>query len=296
MYKSHKVKVFIFAGRQETMSILMPQLIDHIIDEIIIAKNTLNKSDLQYLSNLKYSYDKITYIELPAHVIKDRNRSWKYLYQFMTDEDTIYFKLDDDIVYIEPGYFEKTCKFKVEHPEYLCVFPMVINNPFCNTLRKDSPFGNSSRSMWERLYAGFYSSEIGELIHREFLLHPFDSSFHVSNTIIGPECVYFSNKNHAHLISNGINWWNAERITINAICFLGLDFKKLCVPEKIQTCYSDELWLTFNVFDFTSQRHCIYGDTLVSHFAFSGQGKLLNNNVILDKYRTLVEQLYHVYC
>ena len=48
MYQGYKVKVFIFAGREQTMRLLMPQIKSDYIDEIVIAKNTLNKSDLNY--------------------------------------------------------------------------------------------------------------------------------------------------------------------------------------------------------------------------------------------------------
>jgi hypothetical protein len=292
MYSNYKVKVFIFAGRQQTMTLLMSQLRDPVIDEIIIAKNTMNKSDLAYLDSLKKTYDTVRYIELPAHIKQDRHNAWKWLYQFMDSEDTIYFKIDDDVIYIEPGYFEKTCKFKLDHPEYLCIFPMVINNPFCNTLRKDTPLGNATKPMWDRLYAGFYSSDIATMVHRDFLMRPFHNTFKVPNKVIGPEHVYFRDQKHPHMVSNMVDWWYAERIAINAICFLGSDFKKLDVRNKIQKCYSDELWLTYNVFDHTKQRHCVYGDTLVSHFAFSAQTGLRNNGSILQKYQDLIKRVY----
>ena len=292
MYSNYKVKVFIFAGRQQTMSLLMRQLRDPIIDEIVIAKNTFNQSDLHYLDSLQQSYPTVRYIDLPVPIKRDRHNAWKWLYQFMEEDDTIWFKIDDDVIYIEPRYFTKTCKFKVEHPEYLLVFPMIVNNPFCNTLRKDAPLGDDKMSMWDRMYAGFYSEDIGRMVHKEFLRRPFDHTYKIPNKVIGPDHVYFANRIHPHMVSNMVDWSYAERIAINAICFMGSDFTRLHVCEKIKQCYSDELWLTYNAFDHTSQRHCVYGDTLVSHFAFSGQGNLRQDNDILNKYRKLIDERY----
>ena len=56
MYNGYKVKIFIFAGRQQTMELLMPQLKSDYIDEIIIAKNTNNQNDLRYLDSLKDNF------------------------------------------------------------------------------------------------------------------------------------------------------------------------------------------------------------------------------------------------
>ena len=53
MYNGYKVKVLIFAGRRDTMSILIPQINSEFIDEIIIGVNTNNQDDLKYIYSLK---------------------------------------------------------------------------------------------------------------------------------------------------------------------------------------------------------------------------------------------------
>ena len=59
MYNGYKVKIFIFAGRKRTMEVLLPQIKSPYIDEIIIAKNTKNPDDLQYINSLKDKFEKI---------------------------------------------------------------------------------------------------------------------------------------------------------------------------------------------------------------------------------------------
>ena len=287
MYNGYKVKVFIFAGREQTMKLLMPQIKSDYIDEIIIAKNTNVLSDLKYLNSLKDNFDKIKYIELPAEIKKDNHKAWKYLYNFMRDEDSIYFKMDDDVVYIEPGYFEKTLEYKVNHPEILCVFPMIVNNPYCCTLLKEHPLMYSNFNNYDMMNAYFYSGKYGAQLHELFLLDPTNKRWKCENKIIDDKHVCFKN-NHARIIKHMVDWSEAERICINSICYFGKDFKKINVANKIQNNYSDELFLTYDVFKYTDQKHVILGNTLIAHFAFSGQTGLRNRNDILLKYKELI--------
>lgn len=288
MYQGYKVKVFIFAGRQQTMELLMPQIKSEYIDEIIIAKNTRNTNDLKYLNTLSKTFEKIKYIELPENIKKDNHKAWKYLYRFMQDEDSIYFKMDDDVIYIEPGYFEKTLKFRYEHLEYLCIFPVIVNNPFCCTLLKVHPLMFANLNKYDLQKAYFYSGKYGARLHEQFLEFPDDAMWKIPNYEFGREVVLFKNKNHEEIVNRMVDWAYAIRPGINSICYFGKDFKALDVANKINTCYSDELFLMYNVLKDTKWKHCILGDTLVSHFAFSGQSGLRNRNDILEKYKRLI--------
>lgn len=291
MYSGYKVKVFIFAGRQQTMELLMPQLQNDLIDEIIIAKNTTNANDLRYLATLENTYDKIHYIDLPPAVMRERHTAWKYLYNFMQDEDSIYFKMDDDVIFIEPGYFEKTLEFKVKHPEILCVFPMIVNNPYCCTLLKEHPLMFSKFDNYRLMFEYFYSGKYGAKLHELFLMDPMNERWKIENHVFGAEHVCFKN-NNARVISKLVDWYEAERIAINAICYFGKDFKELNVAAKMQNNYSDELFLTYDIFQYTDKKHMVLGDTLVSHYAFSGQRGLRERIDILDAYKKLISKQY----
>lgn len=288
MYNNYKVKVFIFAGRQQTMELLMPQIKSDYIDEIIIAKNTNNVSDLKYLDTLKDKFEKIKYIELPKEVRRDKHFAWKYMYRFMQDEDSIYFKMDDDVIYIEPGYFEKTLKFRCEHPEYLCIFPVIVNNPFCCTLLKVHPLMFSNLNKYDLQKAYFYSGKYGASLHEQFLNFPDDEMWRIPNHEFGREAVLFKNKNHEENVQKMVPWDYAIRPGINSICYFGKAFKELNVAQRITNCYSDELFLMYNVLKDTAIKHCIFGETLVSHFAFSGQTGLRDRKDILNSYKELI--------
>ena len=273
MYNGYKVKVLIFAGRKDTMSILMPQIKSELIDEIIIGVNTNNKNDLEYIYSLKDNEPKITYLEVPKNIKRCSQESFRFFYTKMEDEDTIYFKLDDDLIYIAPGYFEKTLKFRCEHPEYICVYPMIINNPLCNYLlsKKDVPLMYNKCDTATLMYMTWKNPIVAEkllLLFAEFKDEPL---WKMDNFEFGKE-MNFKGK------------FGCIRPSINAICFFGKDFKNLNV-KNYQT--DDEEFLTNQVFN-CGRKSIIYGDTLVAHYAFYTQRQHLNNTNVLKKYESII--------
>jgi hypothetical protein len=270
MYNNYKVKVLIFAGRKDTMSILIPQIRSEFIDEIIIGVNTTNQEDLNYIYSLKKTEPKITYLEVPNNIRRCSQESFRFFYTKMEDEDTIYFKLDDDLIYIEPGYFEKTLKFRCEHPEYICVYPMIINNPLCNYLLNDDiPMKYNKNNIAEFMFATWKDPDVAEHLLRLFVQFKDEKFWHINNFEFGKE--YNFHLSYGRLI----------RPSINAICFFGKDFKDLNVKNYPN---DDEEFLTNQVFN-CGRKSVIYGDTLVTHYAFYTQRNYLNSKGILGLYK-----------
>ena len=56
------------------------------------------------------------------------NASINAFYKSCTEPETIYFKLDDDVVWMEPGLIEKMVSFRVDNPQHFVVSPLVVNN------------------------------------------------------------------------------------------------------------------------------------------------------------------------
>ena len=269
MYNGYKVKVLIFAGRKDTMSILMPQIKSDYIDEIIIGVNTNNQEDLKFIYSLKDNESKITYLEVPNNIRRCSQESFRFFYTKMEDEDTIYFKLDDDLIYIEPGYFEKTLKFRCEHPEYICIYPMIINNPLCNYLlsKKNVPLMYNGYDTPILMYMTWRDPVVAEKLLLAFSEFKESDVWKVDNFEFGKE-MNFKGK------------FGMIRPSINAICFFGKDFKNLNVKNYPN---DDEEFLTNQVFN-CGRKSIIYGDTLVAHYAFYPQRNYLNSKNILKKY------------
>lgn len=276
MYQGYKVKVLIFAGRKDTMQLLMPQIKSKFIDEIIIGVNTTNQDDLAYIYSLKTDYQNVTYIEVPNNIKKCSQESFRFFYKYVEDENTIYFKIDDDIIYIEPGYFEKTLKFRCEHPEYICVYPMIINNPLCNYLlsKKGVPLMYNQCDTATLMYMTWKNPIVAEKLLSAFAECKDSDIWKVDNYTFGKEM-------------NFKGRFGCIRPSINAICFFGSDFKKL----NVKNCsVDDEEFLTNHVFN-CGRQSIIYGDTLVVHYAFYTQRQHLNTTNVLTKYKNIRDRV-----
>lgn len=273
MYQGYKVKVLIFAGRKETMKILMPQIKSEYIDEIIIGVNTNNQNDLDYIYSLKDNFEKIVYEEVPKRIKKCSQESFRYFYTKMEDEDTIYFKLDDDLIYIEPGYFEKTLEFRVKHPEYICVYPMIINNPLCNYLlsQKGVPMLYNNCDTATLMYNTWKNPVVAEKLLSIFADFKNEEIWKVKNFEFGKE-YNFKGK------------FGCIRPSINAICFFGKDFKNLKVKNYR---LDDEEFLTNEVFN-CGRKSVVQGNVIVAHYAFYTQRQYLNTKNILEKYESII--------
>lgn len=272
MYNNYKVKVLIFAGRKDTMQILIQQLKSDYIDEIIIGVNTNNQEDLDYIYSLKNSYDKIVYDEVPSNIARCTQESYRYFYSKMEDEDTIYFKLDDDIIYISPNYFEDTLKFRTEHPEYICIYPTIINNPLCNYLlasKNNIKFKYTHDFMSLFMWLSWKDPEVAAQLHKEFASDKTNEKWLLDNLEFRNE--FTCDCTYGHI-----------RPSINAICFFGKDFKALDMKNFY---LDDEEHLTNFIFRTTSRCHCILGNTLVSHYAFFTQREALNSTNTLQLYK-----------
>ncbi len=128
MYKEYKVIVNTAAGRRRYMQFLIPQVLAcDIIDRYDLWLNTTNKQDLEFFRILAKKYPKINLVWQPDGVING-NKSINAFYKQCIDDDAIYFKLDDDIIWLDDNLIINMRKFRVANPEYFLVSPLVINN------------------------------------------------------------------------------------------------------------------------------------------------------------------------
>ena len=72
---------------------------------------------LSSLKSFAKKYPKVNLVWQPDGVVNGI-ASINAFYRDCCDKDTIYMKLDDDVVWFEPELFEKMVKFRVDNPEY----------------------------------------------------------------------------------------------------------------------------------------------------------------------------------
>ena len=90
-----------FAGRKMFMEILFPYIkkYEKHIDEYHIYAATNNQEDLEYIENFARENDFVKVFR--AEEGKDPIYLWNECYKNSQDDDAIYIKLDDDIVFID---------------------------------------------------------------------------------------------------------------------------------------------------------------------------------------------------
>src|SRR5688572_24971999 len=124
------------AGRERYLRLLSHYVLGSPeVSEWQLWDNCRTESDRRYLRGLAATDPRCKIKELPGAdggfgVIGD-------FFRFCDDQEALYLRLDDDVVYIEPGFFER---FKVKAQgakgSALWFSPLVINNVICGSLLK----------------------------------------------------------------------------------------------------------------------------------------------------------------
>lgn len=263
MYRNFQIVVNTAAGRRRYMQYLIPYVVaSEIVDRYDLWLNTINKQDIVFFKILAKKYPKINLVWQPDGVING-NKSINAFYKDCIEENTIYFKLDDDIIWMEPDLIEKMVKFRIDNPNYFLVSPLVINNALSTYLLQVkgklslNKYYNSSASheiLWK---SGKFASDLHNWFFSNYLVKDKVSELYVGSHPMG-----------------------MTRFSINAILWFGDEMKKFSgvVPgddEEFMSC----IYPTIN-----GLSNCWNGDAIVSHFAFFTQRERLDKEAILEKY------------
>jgi hypothetical protein len=271
MYQGFKIKPLVFAGRKETMQILFPLIKSDIIDEVLVCVNTRNGDDIAFIDQYTQSHPDFKKISIPGHII-GKPAAYTHMFSLMAEPDTIYIKLDDDLIYLSPGFFEELVEYRIANPEYLCIYPWVINNPLCNWLGGwFKEFNNQSDCMFWTWQDPNYAMMLltafaeGKLPIRQRADYVFDKK----DSFYRPE-IRFS-----------------ICPSINAVCFWGRDCNDMNWAGRMPKYGSDEVFLTQGIFDEdgSTRKNIVYSKPVCAHYAFYTQRNVLNAMKVLEKYK-----------
>lgn len=267
MYKEYKVIVNTAAGRRRYMQYLIPQVLaSSIVDRYDLWLNTTNKQDLEFFRLLSMKYPKINLVWQQDGVING-NKSINAFYKQCIDEDAIYFKLDDDIVWMEENLIENMVKFRIDNPDFFLVSPLVINNSLATYLFQ----------LYGKLHLSYYcnSDPYSDVLWRS---GKFAADLH--NWFIDH---YLRPHNTSQLhLGNGKIPVSMTRFSINSILWFGKEMKEIggVIPGD------DEEFLSCIYPTLHGKSNCWNTNAIVSHFAFYTQRTYLDKKGILEKYGT----------
>lgn len=126
----YRISALIFAGRQEFLSILDCYLKRNLVrnggwlDEVLWIIRTDSEADQKYLHDLVEATP-----EYVSRIVRTKEeRIYRNLYSDCRS-DTIYVKIDDDVVFFEDHAIPAIVKRLVENPQYSVVSANIMNQP-----------------------------------------------------------------------------------------------------------------------------------------------------------------------
>ncbi len=206
MYKNFKIIANTAAGRRRYMRWLIPQVVaDDLVDRYDLWVNTTNKEDIAFMEKCAEFFPKINLIYQPDGIVNGI-ASINAFYSKACDEDSIYIKLDDDLLWLEPGFFEKMVRFRIEHPEFWIVSPLVINNMLSTYILQAKDKLKFNAYFKPKVDTLIRDGKFAAQLHKWFLSK-------------------LETKSYEQLHS-GINTWGLTRFSINSIIWYGSDLQK----------------------------------------------------------------------
>ena len=263
MYKDYRIVVNTAAGRRRYMQYLVPYIVAcPIIDRYDIWVNTHNGADIEFFKQIAAKYPVVNLVWQPDGVVNG-NKSINAFYRNCVESNTIYFKLDDDIIWMEPDLIEKMVEFRIMNPEYFVVSPLVINNSLSTYLLqtenkiKLKEYCNADSShpiLWR---SGRFAADLHDWFLENYLLTGQWKDLHIGTKPMG-----------------------MTRFSINAILWFGDELKKFGgkVPgddEEFMSCIYPTKRGMANAWN---------GDVIAAHFAFFTQREELDRMGILERY------------
>lgn len=263
MYKNYRVVVNTAAGRRRYMQYLIPYVVSsNIVDRYDIWVNTHNGADIEFFKQVAAKFPVVNLVWQPDGVVNG-NASINAFYKDCVETDTVYFKLDDDIIWMEPMLIEKMVAFRIDNPQYFLVTPLVINNSLSTYLLemdekiKLDDYYNSSASHPVLWRSGVFAQELHEWFLSKYLKTGKWEELHLGKKEMG-----------------------MTRFSINAVLWFGDEMRSFggIVPGD------DEEFLSCIYPTRQGMSNAWNGDAIVAHFAFFTQREQLDKANILEKY------------
>lgn len=281
-------------GRERSVSILHQYLRrEHergLVDQYWLYLNT----DPDQTGDLRYAYELakrfpgfIRIVErpddCPRMIPKQRNTG--FAYRYMTDRDTVYVRLDDDIVYLHENAVERLVVAKLQMRPTLCTHALMWNNAITSWYLQQAgvipPPGTKADDGYDWPTVGgpycmdpigWASGDFAVHIHELFL------DWAEAGT---PERAFLYQDMPLRI---------GEQFSVSAFAALGEDYANLPRPGVLEPD-EEEHWHTVHQPRQIGAPNIIVGNALVSHLTFMGQQRAVFSTNILDRYRDLAEKL-----
>jgi len=294
-----------FGGREVSLKTLFNYIIKYkdYIDEYHLYIATKNKKDIAFMENFAQEHDfvKTVYTYKDGKITYDMCYVWDNAYNNCQEEDVVYIKLDDDIVYFNEDLFTKFVPFRIKNKEVPCLYPVIINNTVISGKLEELGIINYSKKTnllknWKNVFSPHFENirknpgavpPLQNLVGEQNLLCPIawgDIDY----------CINLHNQFTNDVANNNISKYkietwkleNCEPVSIACMSWLGSSLKRYL--ETYGKISRDEQWWAVYLPTWSDNRNVVFGDCVVSHYAYYVQrDKGLDNTDILEKYHKI---------
>jgi len=303
-----KLIVITFAGRRRYMEILFKYIekYKNHIDEYHIYLATQNMDDIGYIQDFQSKNKNfVKIIKLEDYTSFDKSLVWNLAYKNCQEENAIYLKLDDDIVYFDESLFTDFIPYRIQNLNPPLLYPVIINNHFMSWMLQEfgiynpdvkSEIGNTWATTLSRVYPYIVENKknklrVGDFIRDEEILCPMGWGNLKYCYDLHDQFLQDMNKNNIHKYKFGSNVTlnSYFAVSINACSWIGSDFKNL--KNTYAEMVEDEPWWSLYIPIWTGRANEIYGNCVVSHYSYYRQRELgLDSTDILDRYYEYVHR------
>lgn len=277
--------VVVPAGRRQYLEMLFGHLMlqKESFDYLDIWQNTRNAADLAYIQQFSEQHNFVRIRKFKPYRYVQRcgtSKALGWFWRYSCDANSAYFRLDDDVVWLEPGTIDAVFTAREKDQKSWFISPVVVNNAICSRLLQqanklptevdDLPFVQpvSESCICD---IGWRSVDFANWLHQQF----FDAlasgnieKFHLPKDVV---------------LDVGL------RYSINSICYFGRD-----IEEHIHEIANspEEPFVSSEL----PQRHNrpirIIGNKVIAHLAYHIQREdpSFHRDTITSNYRKLLSE------
>lgn len=282
--ENYKVVVCTPAGREKYLSVfkkfIYKKMEEGLIDGWQLWLNTVDPNDIAYLQSMEAENPKVKIYRLgeaitPTWETYNALQTYKF-FANAQDDDTIYIRFDDDIVWVEEGAIEKMCQARIDNPDAFIIYPNVINSTICTSWHQEN---------------GALSEEAGK-VRRYSVTDPdyayLDAFNYTDSRLIDHIHNTFKKRYEEktldayYLPSRSLT--NFERFSICSVCWFG--------KQKLSLGYIEEPQISWELPMLHNKPNFFCGDALMVHYSYHTQRNYLTGqgDIHLKFYDKINEQ------
>lgn len=233
--KDYKIVIVTPAGREKYLSIFKKHIYrkmeEGLVDGWQLWQNTVKPEDIAYLESMEKENPKVKRFFVEGITNKynfcDTLKSYMF-FRNTHDDDTIYIRFDDDIVWIEEDGIKKIAQARIDHPDAFVIYPNIINSTIISTWHQDIGALSLEAGKCNREYLDVFAytdSKLIDHIHNTFKKRYAEGSL----TAYYLPSRYFTDYQKFSICS--IAWWGKDHVTPTELEEAQMGYE---LPEKFQ--------------------------------------------------------------